>query len=282
MKHTPFHAATVAPKREGFTSLEFMVAIVVLGVALAGLFPLMAVSSRGIESLELRYTAEGNKTGNWYSPVFRKDVTSTEAIPRQNYGTWYVVPSSDPWANKLGAAATFSRTQPAALASPKIIDNGDPTGYAVSGSWTAGTATDAFHQNYQQHAALALPDVDTALWAFSNVSTGYYYVLAKWPAIAGQATDAAYTVYDGDDDPSPVTVTVNQTVASNSSVYSGWTVLTRRYFRGDSRPIKVVLRSNADKPVAADGVRIVPVSTILSIDKAFNTEEVTVRVKIGL
>jgi len=46
------------------------------------------------------------------------------------------------------------------------------------------------------------------------------------------------------------------------------------------RHIKVILNANDTKDVVADGVRIVPVATVLSLNKSFNSEEVTVRVKI--
>lgn len=267
------------PVRRGFTSLEFMVAMVVLGIALAGAFPLMIVCSRGIESLELRYTVEGNKKGNWYSPVFRCDVTSTSPIPRQNYGTWYAIPSTDPWAKKLGAVATFSSVRPTDSPSPNIVDDGD-AGYASVGSWTTTADPNSFRGHYQAHASQS-PATDTAVWTFSNVSPGYYYVLATWHATPNQAIDACYDVFDGDIATPTVTVLVDQTAAPNSSVYQGWRILTTRNFQSGDKKVKVRLTSNADKAVAADGVRIVPISTILSVDKSFNMEAVTVRVKVG-
>jgi hypothetical protein len=279
MKRTQLHVSRIVPGRPGFTSLEFMVAMVVLGVALAGVFPLMVVSSRGIESLELRYTAEGNKNGNWFSPIFRRDLTTTGIIPRDDYGVWYVVPSADSWAGKLGAAATFSRTRPPLASSTRIIDDGDP-GYASSGSWASLADAGAFRGGYHRHD-LQSPATDTAVWTFSNVASGHYYVLATWRAASDQATDASYAVYNGDADPSPVTVSVDQTVAPASNVYGGWKLLTTRNFTSADKRVKVALRSNTDKAVAADGVRIVPISTILSVNKSFNTEEVTLHAKIG-
>jgi len=176
--------------------------------------------------------------------------------------------------------ATFSRTPPAVSSSVRIIDDGD-AGYASTGSWVETADVNAFLGDYRRHEALALPDVDTATWTFSNVASGYYYVLAKWPVVSSLATNAAYVVYDGAADASPVAVSVNQTAAPSSSIYSGWYLLTKRNFTSADKKVKVVLNSNASGAVAADGVRIVPISTILSIDKSFNTEEVTVRVNIG-
>ena len=141
MKRIRRKTSRITPARPGFTFLEFMVAMVVLGIALTGLFPLMVVCSRGVESLELRYTAEGNKNNNWFSPVYRTDSHSAGPIPREDYGTWYVIPSADPWASKLGAVATFSRTMPSASPSSFIVDDTSTSGYSTTGTWT--TVTDA-------------------------------------------------------------------------------------------------------------------------------------------
>jgi hypothetical protein len=240
----------------------------------------MVVCSRGIESLELRYTAEGNINGNWFSPIFRSDVTGSGVIPRQDYGTWYVIPSADPWASKCGAVATFSRTAPADAPSPRIIDNSSGTGYVSNGSWATVADANAFRGDYQRHDPQS-PATDNAVWTFTNVPAGRYFVLATWRAASDQATNARYVVYDGDADAAPVTVPVDLTATPTSSVYAGWKLLTTRNFTSSDKKIKVVLYSDTAAAVAADGVRIVPISTILSIDKSFNTEAVTVRVKVG-
>ena len=73
MKRIRCKTSQITPIRPGFTFLEFLVAMVVLGIALTGLFPLMVVCSRGVESLELRYSDQGNKNNNWFSPVYRPD-----------------------------------------------------------------------------------------------------------------------------------------------------------------------------------------------------------------
>ena len=52
-------------------------------------------------------------------------------------------------------------------------------------------------------------------------------------------------------------------------------------FTSTDKTVKVVLYSDTVAAVVADGVRIVPISTILSVNKSFNTEAVTVRVKVG-
>ncbi len=83
--------------RRGFSLLEFDVAMVLLGLTLAGLFPLAAMHSRVLRSLEERFAVTGR---------------------------WYFAPSTDVWARKLGAAATLVREDPGPLPEgPTDVDN---------------------------------------------------------------------------------------------------------------------------------------------------------------
>jgi prepilin-type N-terminal cleavage/methylation domain-containing protein len=272
---------SVTPARRGFSFLEFLVAMVVLGIALTGLFPLMVICSRGVESLELRYTDQGNKNGNWFSPVFRPNTDSvTSRADREDYGTWYLNPPADPWARKLGAVATFSRTAPAPSPAPIIVDDGS-NGYSTTGAWSTAADPNAFLSDQQRHESQATP-TDAALWTFTNVANGRYYVMATWHAATDLAADARFDVYDGDNVSTPTTTAfANQAAAPNSSVYAGWQILTTWNFTNADKIIKVKLSSNTAAAVVADGVRVVPVATILSVDKSFNDQEVTIRVKIG-
>ena len=83
-----FHARRGRTRR-GVSLLELEVAFVVFGIALSGLAPLVVMHQRQVEKLEKRLN----------------DTT-----------TYYLTPSSDPWARKLGAAATLSATAPAITA----------------------------------------------------------------------------------------------------------------------------------------------------------------------
>ena len=285
MKRICHKTSRITPTRPGFTFLEFLVAMVVLGIALTGLFPLMVVCSRGVESLELRYTEQGNKNNNWFSPVYRTDTAGAGVIPREDYGTWYMIPSSDSWARKLGAVATFSRVGSTASPPATIADDLDTTGYVTNptSDWVDKTDTNAFRGHYQQHDSSS-PATDTAMWTFSDVVPGRYVVLATWPQVSDPAAHAKYEVYD--DNTSKATVNnVDQTTApgDSSSVYQGrpWRSLTTQTFTTGTIRVKLSSNSNTEKAVVADAVRIVPAATILSVDKSFNAEEVTIRVKMG-
>lgn len=75
--------------RPGFSLLELQVAFVLFGIALAGLGPLVVMQLRQVRTLESRFS----------------DQT-----------TYYLVPSTNAWARKLGAAATIQTEDPGPLA----------------------------------------------------------------------------------------------------------------------------------------------------------------------
>jgi prepilin-type N-terminal cleavage/methylation domain-containing protein len=136
--------------RRGFTFLEFLVALVVLGVALSGLLPLIAITSRHLQPPKpvLFNNADGSKTTvadcrsparDWWASSSDYDA-DTHVQSRQN---WLMTPylsfasgtvTADPWMRKLGASAQrWYQLQP-------TIEN--PTATWVSDqSATAGTTT---------------------------------------------------------------------------------------------------------------------------------------------
>jgi hypothetical protein len=68
-------------RRTGVTLLEIQVAFVLFGIALAGLAPLSVMHLKQLQRLENRLSDKN---------------------------TYYLSPSSDPWARKLGAAAQIA------------------------------------------------------------------------------------------------------------------------------------------------------------------------------
>ena len=280
MKQFRHHHLRFVKRRSGYTLLELVVAMTVLGIALTGLFPLMVMQSRTIESLELQYTSQGN--GN--TPVFRPQLTATvDAVGRTNYGIWYLIPSADPWARKLGAAAGISNAKtsaPTAL----LADNGDSCTFSPDASWIVGTSSSAFAGDYRSHAIQATP-TDTATWTFGSVTQGLYYVVATWPASTSLATGAKYEVYQGTTLKATISP-VDQTVTPNSAVCNGWYLLMTQAFTDSGAPtlplaISVKLYASATGTVAADAVQLIPAAQVLSVDKSFNSQQVTIRVKLG-
>ncbi len=71
--------------RSGFSFLELQVALVLFGIALAGVGPLVVMQLKQLEKIESRFS----------------DRT-----------TYYLVPTTDQWARKLGAAASIKKFNP--------------------------------------------------------------------------------------------------------------------------------------------------------------------------
>ena len=71
--------------RGAFSFLELQVALVLFGIALAGLVPLVVMQSKHLKRIEGRL---------------------------DHRTTYYLAPSSDDWASKLGAPATIETTDP--------------------------------------------------------------------------------------------------------------------------------------------------------------------------
>ena len=118
-----FRGAKGDSPRRGFTLLEFVVALLLFGFAMSGLFPLVVMYSRALESLEQRpsqlsthrnASVDGNayrlaNPAEWYQ-VGTAPYTRTASQPNAGdwVHKWYFVPSSDTasqgsdvWARKL-------------------------------------------------------------------------------------------------------------------------------------------------------------------------------------
>ena len=78
-------------RRPAFSLLELEVAFVVFGVALSGLCPLVVMQTRHVKDLEARLSPQT---------------------------VYYLVPSSNTWAQKIGAAATVMTQVPLPVSPP--------------------------------------------------------------------------------------------------------------------------------------------------------------------
>jgi len=240
--------------RTGFSLLELQVALILFGIAFAGLIPLVVMQSKQLKKIEGRF---------------------------HHQTTYYLVPTANPWAGKLGAAASVTTEAPASGAPPPVmvIDDGDP-GYTESGyGWSSSKRDEAFHQKLRKN--VNGNGSAKAHWQFAGLEAGWYEVLVTWAAKDSQASDAPYTIYDGQ--LAKGTVRVNQTVkpAGKSFDGLGWKSLGLFAIQGDT--LLVELSDQADGMVVADGVRIARVENevrVLSLDKSLTREEVTAHVLV--
>ncbi len=200
----------------GFSMLEFMVAMVILGIALAGFYPLAIQHSKQVKKLEDCNPQTGRYTGNNWT--YGSDPLGQ--YPDQ----WYLNPSSDAWAQKLGAAALLSSGTTAAttplpvyaydslLKTHMILADNSTGGYysESESDWIAGPAT-GYLSTSRRHSAGTAGSAASggyAKWTFMNVPPGWYVVEAAWPdpiaaplpqkdAVDEAATSSAcYAIYD--------------------------------------------------------------------------------------
>jgi len=240
--------------RAAFSFLELQVAFVVFGIALAGLCPLVMMQSKQLAKID-----------GWLSPQT----------------TYYLVPSSDAWARKLGAVAMIQTLDPGPAPPPPvlIIDNGQ-TGYSETGTgWTDETPANAFQGTDRWHAPG--DGSNTATWQFTNLTPGWYSVQVTWPEGSDRANNATYTVYDGTKQLG--SFTVNQQIAPAGTVYQGRPWQSLMILPISSTTAQVMLSDQASGKVIADGVWLLPIFNdvqILSLERALTSEDVTVHVAV--
>jgi prepilin-type N-terminal cleavage/methylation domain-containing protein len=247
--------------RGGFSLLEFIVALLVLGIALAGLFPLVIACSRAVAKLE----ACNPETGRWQISSLGNQWVPSDP-QGQHPNMWYLVPSTDEWARKLGLGASLVDASPGASAPPvlSIDDDNDTTdpAYANDPEWSDGT-NDAYLGDSHYLTLTPGTAASKATWTFRNIPAGYYQVQATWPTV-DQDNGARYDVFDGDHQ-LIASVQVNQRSPSQTPLaYGGrtWYVLQEIFARTTTGVATAVVQVELGSPdasgqLAADAVRLV-------------------------
>jgi prepilin-type N-terminal cleavage/methylation domain-containing protein len=204
----------------GFSMLEIVVAMTLLGIALTGLFPLLATYSRQVQRLEKcspqcgrwRSTKDATGTITW-QPFERRDSNydytkvPSAAANRNSYpDQWHLVPADDPWMWKLGAAASLVPDDPTQLTSDPTADGTHepylrPFPYTVPTPSTlhADDDDDSNDAPYKEDETGWIPGPVTgdlgdsrrhpasgtpswaATWTFTSVQPGWYEIKAIWP-----------------------------------------------------------------------------------------------------
>ena len=252
--YSTFANSVPTPHRRGFTFLELQVALVVFAVALSGLYPLVVMQSK-----------HAKKIDSWFS----------------SKSTYYLVPSSDEWARKLGAVASMQTQDPGVKppAPVLLIDNGE-TGYVESGTgWGAETQKQAYKETLRWNSAGT--GGNTASWQFTSISAGWYDVQVTWLESGNRASNAPYQVYDASK--LRGTFLIDQTKAPTGAVLGDrpWQSLATVSISSGS--VSVILSDNADGRVIADGVRLIAVRNVvqmLSLEKSLTSENVTAHVAV--
>jgi hypothetical protein len=237
------------PIRAGYSFLELQVAFVLLGIALAGLGPLVVMQSRQLKMLEARF---------------------------DHQTTYYLAPSANAWARKLGADASIQTEAPDPTPPlVTLIDNGDP-GYSETDEdtpdWETAYPPNAFHGAIRWNDGGHIGD--KASWEFTGLAPGWYEVLVTFSSGSDRASDAPYTVYD--ELVAKGTVTVDQTVAPSGAVVEGVPWESLGLFSITKDTLGVALGDDANGNIIADAVRIVPVRNevqVISLEKSLFSEQ---------
>lgn len=240
--------------RNGFTILELQVAFVTFAIAMAGLCPLVVMQSKHLARIEERFSDDA---------------------------TYYLIPSTDDWARKLGASASIKTEDPGPpAADPVLIIDNDESGFSKIGTaWTLQTDSGSFQGDYYQQNAGDGSAI--AAWQFAGLAPGWYDVRVTWLKKKKQASNAPFTVYDGSD--SEGTFLVDQEVVPSGDTYSGVAWESLGTFLITNGTLKVELSDDADGKVIADGVRLVQVQNsvqINSLEKSLTGEVTTAHVSV--
>ncbi|MGD9723302.1 MAG: Calx-beta domain-containing protein [Pirellulales bacterium] len=133
-----------------------------------------------------------------------------------------------------------------------VVDDGEP-GFTTTGGWTNVTNLLAYQLDYTYHAAGN--GSSTANWAFNDIPNGTYQVFTRWSQFQNRATNAPYTVFDGNT--AVGTLSVNQQVAPAGDEVGNvvWQILGT--YAVTTGSLRVRLTDAANGFVTADAVRIV-------------------------
>jgi hypothetical protein len=262
--------------------VELQISFIVFAIGVAGLGPLVVMQSRHFEKLESRFNANN---------------------------IYYLSPSNDEWARKLGACASMTTIDPgpAPSAPDLVIDdldsnfsvaasssangngngnghgNGNGNGNGNNGSssqgWQVGTSVNSYQGTNQYCEGGDITDV--ARWEFSGLSAGWYDVRVTWFEDDLQTTAAPFAVYEGTNVKGEFTL--NQQVAPTGDIIEGRPWQSLGVFSITTGVLTVELTDANGERVVADGVRLIPVQNDVQInflEKSISSEEVTAHVTV--
>ncbi len=243
-----------SPVRNGFSLLEVQIAFVLLGIALAGLCPLLVIQSKQVKQIENQLN----------------DRT-----------TYYLIPLTNQWARKLGASASVQTTDPGPSASGPVLllTNGDAA-YAEFGlGWITVSNPSVLGGAYRVH--LPVGGQSSAVWTFSGLEPGPYTVEATWPALPWAVSNAGFQVATGGT--TLLTATVDQTIQPADENFDGvwWARLGTVDLSSDT--VQVTLSGQAGGLVLANGVRLSPrrnTVQVLSLNRSLTSQDQTAHVSV--
>lgn len=239
--------------RKGFSLVELQISFLVFAIGVAGLGPLVVMQSRHLTKIESRFNANN---------------------------TYYLSPSYDDWARKLGAGATLTAFDPGPRPTPPILvmDDSDTSFVTVGEDWEPET-NDSYQGNSQKHAGG--DGTAIARWEFSGLPVGWYNVLVTWHEDDMLTTAAPFTIFEGTENKGEAAI--DQQVAPSGEVIDGRPWQSINIVSITSGTLTVELTDASADPVMADAIRLVPVKNeiqINSLEKSLVNEDVTAHVTV--
>ena len=140
---------------------------------------------------------------------------------------------------------------------PPIIDDSSSAGYSTQGIWASVNRNG--HDGGFRYAA-AGSGQSVSIWSF-DVSPGRYNIAATWRDWTNRATDAPYTILDGNT--ALMTVDVDQQAPAAGITDAGTDFLSLGEFDISSGRITVRLSNNANGLVVADAIRVEQVGAVV-------------------
>src|SRR5262249_44421043 len=136
---------------------------------------------------------------------------------------------------------------------PVLLDNGQP-GYVESGSSAWVDYAAGYNGGLRYHAPGG--GADTAGWMATGLPSGSYTVQATWNGSSNHASNAPYSIYDGNT--LLQTVLVDQRPGPSGTTVGGSAFQNLATVQITSGTLRVVVSDNVDGYVVADAVRLVP------------------------
>lgn len=145
----------------------------------------------------------------------------------------------------------------------RIVDNGS-AGFSAKGAWKAN-GTNGFAKG--SLAAGGGSGANTASWVFPDLAAGEYRVSVTWPADAGAAADAPFTVLANGRVLAQTTLNQRQAPADLEDAKTTWADLALALAVPEGT-LEVRLGDAAGGPVLADAVRVERLNTPLTATQA--------------
>ncbi len=241
------------PNRKGFSLVELQISFLVFAIGVAGLGPLVVMQSRHLTKIESRFNANN---------------------------TYYLSPSNDDWARKLGAGASITPFDPGPRATSPILvmDDSDTSFVTVGEDWNPET-NESYQGNCQKH--IGGDGTAIARWEFTGLPAGWYDVRATWHEDDMLTTAAPFTVYEGTENKGETPI--DQQVAPSGEVIDGKPWQSLKIVSITSGTLTVELTDASADPVVADAIRLIPLKNdiqINSLEKSLSNEDVTAHVTV--